>query len=79
MVDTGYQISPRRRSGRSLLGLPSRVKAIAFSPDGKKVATEGDDKFANIWNTEIGKELYRLQHTNNVLLTSWMSELETGV
>ncbi|MFH7027078.1 MAG: WD40 repeat domain-containing protein [Heteroscytonema crispum UTEX LB 1556] len=32
------------------------MNAIAFSPDGKKIATGSDDKTVKIWKLETGEE-----------------------
>ncbi|HEX9385495.1 MAG TPA: helix-turn-helix domain-containing protein [Anaerolineales bacterium] len=36
---------------------PGRVNRVAFSPDGKMVATSGDDRTARIWDPLSGKEI----------------------
>jgi WD40 repeat protein len=42
------------------------VNAVAFSPDGKAVATASWDKTARVWDAASGKELARLSHENSV-------------
>jgi WD40 repeat protein len=36
------------------------VSAVAFSPDGRFVATASDDETARVWETATGKEVYTL-------------------
>jgi Tol biopolymer transport system component len=45
-------------SGKELRKLSAKetFTAVAFSPDGKKVAAVGDDKLARVWATATGKE-----------------------
>lgn len=44
---------------RKLKGHSSYINEIAFSPDGKMIASGGQDYTARIWNPENGKELQR--------------------
>jgi WD40 repeat protein len=52
---------------RTLRGHSRTVMSVAFSPDGKRIATGSIDKTAKIWDTESGKELLTLRgHSNTV-------------
>jgi WD40 repeat protein len=44
-----------------LRGHTAAVVAVAFSPDGRRVATASADHTARIWETETGKELQRME------------------
>jgi WD40 repeat protein len=44
----------------------SPVNSIAFSPDGKIVATASDYKYVFIWDAFSGKELERMEHGSSV-------------
>lgn len=51
-----------------LKGHSGTVQSVAFSPDGKKVASASDDKTGRIWDTDNGKELFILKgHKESVL------------
>ena len=43
-----------------------QVAAVAFSPDGRWLATACTDKTARVWNATTGQELHRLSHRNRV-------------
>lgn len=42
---------------RPVSGLAASVGRLAYSPDGKSLATAGADKVARVWNPESGREL----------------------
>src|SRR5215217_4494684 len=54
-----------RRPGVSLT-LEDKVNGVAFSPDGKHLATASDDETARVWDTESGDEVGRMDHGDKV-------------
>jgi len=43
------------------------VRSVAFSPDGRRVASASDDKMVRIWDSTTGKEIFLLRgHTDSV-------------
>ncbi|MBZ5654311.1 MAG: TIR domain-containing protein [Acidobacteriia bacterium] len=45
----------------TLRGHSGGVNGVAFSPDGKRLATASDDQTAKVWDAESGKELLTLR------------------
>ena len=58
------------------------VNSLAWSPDGKRLATAGVDKMAKVWDAASGRELLTLRgHTKSVLSVAWSPDgkrLATG-
>ncbi len=61
-----HSVSPRSPAGSELARMQhdDRVRAVAFSPDGTRLATAGDD--ALLWEVATGRELARMQHDDRV-------------
>lgn len=47
-------------------GHTSSIHKLAYSPDGKLLATASEDNTVKIWDAEIGAEVATLQHTKQV-------------
>ena len=45
-----------RREVRTFGGPAGRIAALAFSPDGKLIATSGADRVARFWDVASGRE-----------------------
>ncbi len=50
----------------SLVGHKQPCDGIAYSPDGKLLATSDDSGIIKIWNSATGKELLNLTQSGNV-------------
>jgi WD40 repeat protein len=50
----------------SFEGHRERLRAVAFSPDHKRIVTASDDHTARIWDTSNGRETVKLSHDEGV-------------
>jgi len=58
--------SKRGRKPVALTGHSREVRAIAFSPDGKLLASGGVDKTIKLWNVETGRDFRTFKHSGYV-------------
>jgi WD40 repeat protein len=57
---------------KTLKGHAAGVSSVAWSPDGKRLATGSKDKTAKLWDVTTGQELLTLKsHTDSVLSVAW--------
>ena len=49
----------------------SEVECVVFSPDGKRIATGGEDYFVRIWDTETGEPLHAWEHDSGLDGITW--------
>lgn len=61
----------------TLHGHTASVESVAWSPDGKRLATGSGDKTAKVWNADTGRELLTLRgHRECVRRVDWTWDLE---
>ena len=66
MASTAYVLCHTLSGGHS-----DTVNALVFSPDGKSLASGGDDGFIIIWDVQTGKVAYRLGAEDKVDSLVW--------
>ena len=76
---------PSAARHQELLTLPGHrdcVRTVAWSPDGRRLATGSGDARAKVWDVETGKELLTLRgHSDSVYSVAWSpdgKQLATG-
>ena len=59
----------------TLIGHTADVVGIAFSPDGRRIATASHDRTVKVWDTATGREVFTLRgHTAGVLSVAFSPE-----
>jgi WD40 repeat protein len=66
--DKAYSVSGREVTHVSH---EDNVNTIAFSPDGKYLATASRDKTARVWDLSTGSEVGRITHEDNVVAVAF--------
>ena len=68
-----HQPKPKLRS--TIHGHRDTILAIAFSPDGKSIASASYDKLVKVWDVDTGKQLKSLkEHTDAVYAVAFMPD-----
>ncbi|MGW1563960.1 nSTAND1 domain-containing NTPase [Streptomyces sp. NPDC002144] len=67
--------NPRRprQQGQTLVGHVNRIATLAFSPDGRSVASAGSDDSVRIWDVADGRQLDHLPEPTSVLQVAFSS------
>jgi len=52
----------------------SEVECVVFSPDGKRIATGGEDFYVRIWDTATGEQLHNWEHESGLDGITWSND-----
>jgi WD40 repeat protein len=47
------------------------VKTVAWSPDGKRIASGSDDQSIQVWDAGTGEHVSKYQHAAGVTAVAW--------
>jgi WD40 repeat protein/tRNA A-37 threonylcarbamoyl transferase component Bud32 len=68
LVPLRRETAGRQHADRTLAGHAAFIRSLCFSPDGRRIASCGDDRALKIWDVESGQELRTLRaHGSSVM------------